>query len=117
MLSIKIEIGWDRAHREKKKAPDFGKAVWLAALLDCVVWIADTVLWLNIFYAMPLYPFGICLILGILLLYLAYFRVKTRLLMKKYGREAYREAFGRNGLWLAAVSVVLLFVLILIFYA
>lgn len=113
MLSIKIEIGWHCAHRERKKAPDIKKAVWLAALIDSVVWLADTALLLKVFYAMPLCPFGIWLLLGIILLYLAYFIVKTKLLVKKYGKEEYQEEFGHTGMLLAAVSVALLVALII----
>lgn len=114
MLSIKIEIGWNKAHRERKKAPDIKKTVWLAALLDSVVWIADTALLLKVFYAMPLCPLGICFILGVLLLYFGYFIVKTKLLSKKYGKDVCQKEFGHTGMLLAAVSVVLLFILVMI---
>ena len=116
MLSIKIKIGFDKERTKKKEEPDIKKAVFFTALFDSVVWIADTVLLLKFFYAVPLYPFGMFFICGIFMLYLAYCFIKTRLLMKKYGKEVYREEFGHTGLLLAAASAALWLFLIVMSY-
>lgn len=112
MLSIKIEIGFNKDHDGKKKEPDIKKAALLAALLDSAVWIADTALLLKCFDAIPLCPFGILLMFGVFLMYLLYFFMKTRLLTKKYGKEVYREEFGHTGIVLLAVSAVMMLFLI-----
>lgn len=112
MLSIKIEIGFNKDHAEKKKEPNLKKAALLAALLDSAVWITDTALLLKCFDAIPLRPFGILLMFGVFLMYLLYFFIKTRLLTKKYGKEVYREEFGHTGILLAAVSAVMMLFLI-----
>lgn len=113
MLSIKIEIGFNKEHAQKKKEPNIKKAALSAALLDSVVWIADTVLLLKCFDAIPLYPFGIFLMFGVFLMYLLYFFMKTKLLTKKFGKEVYQEEFGHTGILLAAVSAVMMLFLIL----
>lgn len=112
MLSIKIEIGFDKDHAKKKKEPNLKKAALLAALLDSVVWIADTALLLKCFDVIPLCPFGIFLLFGVFLIYLIYFFMKTRLMTKKYGKEVYRKEFGHTGILLAAVSAVMMLFLI-----
>ena len=117
MLSIKIQIGWNKKHTEKKDESDLKKAALLAALVDSVVWIVDTVFLLKFFYAMPLYPFGMFFLFGVFLLYLTYIIIKTQLLTKKYGKKIYREEFGHTGVLLAAVSVALVFFLVVIPYA
>ncbi|MDE7207916.1 MAG: hypothetical protein K2N90_12310 [Lachnospiraceae bacterium] len=117
MLSIKIEIGLNKDHIDKKGEPDIKKAVLLAALLDSAVWIADTVLLLKFFYSIPLYPYGIYFIFCVFLMYLVYFIIKTRYLIKKYGKEVYREEFGQSGTLLVAASAVLLFFLLVTFCA
>lgn len=113
MLSIKIEIGLNKEHTGKKKEPNIKKAALLAALLDSVVWIADTALLLKCFDAISLCPFGIFLMFCVFLMYLIYFFMKTRLLTKKYGKEVYQEEFGHTGIVLAAVSAVMMLFLII----
>lgn len=114
MLSIKIEIGFDEKHTGQKKEPDIKKAVFLAALFDSAMWIADTALLLKFFYTMPFRPFGIFFMCSVFLIYLVYFTIKTWILTKKYGKEVYRKEFGNTGILLAAVSAVILAVICLV---
>jgi len=116
MVTIKIEIGVDREHVKKKKEHDIKKAALLAALVDSIVWMADTALLLKLFYGIPLYPFGGGLIAGVFFLYFAYLIMKARILVKKFGKEIYGEEFGHTGILLAAVSAGILFLLIVISY-
>ena len=117
MLSIKIEIGLNKERIDKKNEPDIKKAVLLAALLDSAEGIADTALLLKFFYSIPLYPYGMYFIFGVFLMYLIYFIIKTRYLIKRYGKEAYQEEFGQTGILLVAASAMLVFLLLVTFYA
>ena len=109
MVTIKIEIGFDRERIKKKKEPDIKKAALLAAVFDSAVWIADTALLLKFFSDIPLFPFGIFVIAGVFFLYFVYLGIKTQFLIRKFGKETYGEEFGHTGILLAAVSAVILF--------
>lgn len=118
MMTIKIEIGFDKNSNSirKKKDPDIQKAVFHAALLDSMVWMTDTALLLKFFYNIPLYPFGVFFIVGAFLLYFAYLIIKTQILTRKYGKKIYKEEFRHTGILLAAVSAVILLLFIVISY-
>lgn len=116
MVTIKIEIGFDKAPVRKKREPDIKKKVWLAAFTDSAVWLLDTALLLKLLYAVPLYPFGMLFITCVFLIYLVYLIIKTQLLIKKYGKEIYVDEFGHTGALLAAVSVILMFFFVVTSY-
>lgn len=111
MVTIKIEIGFDRfdkEHEEEKSVSGIKAAALLAAFADSAVWILDTALLLKLFHALPVYPFGMFFIISAFFVYLAYLLIKTHVLIRKYGREKYKEEFGYMGLLLAAVSAILI---------
>ena len=117
MVMIKIEVGFDKERVKKKRSSDVKKTVFLTALLDSAVWIADTALLLKLFYGIPLYPFGIWFITGVILLYFIYLIAKTQIVNRKFGKKLYKEEFGHTGLLLVAVSALLVFFLIVMSYA
>ena len=108
MVTIKIEIGFDKARDNAEKEFDIRKAAWLAALVDSMIWLAFGAFTLNLFYGTARYPHALSLGIVIFFTYLFYFILKTWFLIKKYGRSVYRDEFGNTGLLLVAVSVAVL---------
>ena len=106
MVTIKIEIGFDKARDNAEKEFDIRKAAWLAALMDSMIWLAFGAFSLNLFYSTAQYTYALSLGIVIFFTYLFYFILKTWFLTKIYGRSVYRDEFGNTGLLLVAVSVV-----------
>lgn len=109
MVTIKIEIGFGTERENEKQGLDIGKAVWLAALADSILWIVWGIFSLELFYGTLRYLYALPVMLGTLSAYLLYLIIKERLLIRKYGQNAYRCEFGNMGMLLVVFSIVLLF--------
>ena len=105
MVTIKIEIGFDKARDNAEKEFDIRKAAWLAALMDSMIWLVFGAFSLSLFYGAARYTYALSFGIVIFFTYLFYFILKTWFLTKKYGRSVYRDEFGNTGLLLVAVSV------------
>lgn len=110
MVTIKIEIGFDKARDNAKKEFDIRKAAWFAALMDSVIWLAFGAFTLNLFYGTAQYTHALSFGIVIFFTYLFYIILKTLFLTKKYGRSVYRDEFGNTGLLLVTFSVAWLLV-------
>lgn len=110
MMTIKIEIGFDKKRESETADANLKRAAWLAAFADSVIWLSLGVICVALFYGAAGYVYTLPFVIGSHALYLMYLWIKAWFLTEKYGREIYRDTFGNMGFWLVAVSVfVLLF--------
>lgn len=109
MMTIKIEIGFGTEQENKNQGLDIGKAVWITALADSILWIVWGIFSLELFYGPLRYLYALPVMLGTLSAYLLYLIVKERLLIRKYGQNAYQYEFSNMGMILVVFGIVMMF--------